>query len=237
MKIGLIQTRGIGDIVIAAPIAQYYVEHGHEVYWPVDQRFHGFVQMAFPAINFLPVELNATGDATLEYFYTQPLKLLQEAGCGQVFSLYSYLGGADVVNTKLATSLKFDEYKYAVANVPFSRKWELQVVRNGAREKDLIQKLEIRGPYALLHEDGSNFRLQIELPSDVQARLQVIRISSITPNPFDWIGVIEQASLFACVDSCFANLAEQLNLCEEKYLFLRSAVGATPVFKNNWKFR
>jgi len=237
VKIGLIQTRGIGDIVIAAPIAQYYVERGHDVYWPVDQRFHPFVQTAFPVINFLPVDQSVTGDATLEYFYSQPLAQLQEMGCEQIFCLYSYLSGLDVVNAKLAKSLKFDEYKYAVANVPFSQKWGLRVNRHRERELQLVEKLGIERPYALLHEEGSNFKLEIQLPSDVQERLQVVRISSITVNPFDWIGIIESASLFACVDSCFANLAEQLNLCADKYLFLRSDIRATPVFKNNWKFR
>lgn len=237
MKIGLIQTRGIGDIVIAAPIAQYYLEHGHDVYWPVDQRFHPFVQAAFPAINFLSVDPSITGEATLEYFYSRPLMQLQKMECEQVYCLYSYLSGLDVVSAKLAKSLKFDEYKYAAANVPFSRKWDLHVQRNLEREKQLMERLGIEGPYVLLHEEGSNFKLQIQLPPDVQERLQVVRISSITANPFDWIGVIESASLFACVDSCFSNLAEQLNLCADKYLFLRSDIRATPVFKNNWKFR
>lgn len=237
MKIGLIQTRGIGDIVIAAPIAQYYIELGHEVFWPVDQRFRPFVQAVFPDINFLPVNPGVTGDTTLAYFYSAPLAQLQEMGCEQIFSLYSYLSGLNVVNEKFAKSLKFDEYKYAVANVPFSRKWGLHVQRDREREQQLAEKLGIERPYALLHEEGSNFKLEIQLPRDVEERLQVIRISSVTANPFDWIGVIENASLFACVDSCFANLAEQLNLCADKYLFLRSDIKATPVFKNNWKFR
>lgn len=237
MRIGLIQTRGIGDIIIAAPIAQYYIQQGHEVYWPVDQRFHPFIQSSFPAINFLTVDIGLTGDATLAYFYSNPLEQLQAIGCENIFSLYSYLSGLKIVNEKLSKSLKFDEYKYAVANVPFSWKWKLHIQRDQEREQQLAKKLGIKRAYALLHEEGSNFNLKIKLPNDVKERLQVVYISSITSNPFDWIGIIENASLFACVDSCFANLAEQLNLCSDKYLFLRSDISATPVFKNNWKFQ
>lgn len=237
MKIGLIQTRGIGDIVIAAPIAQHFIAQGCEVFWPVDARFQPFVQAAFPDIHFVSVDSAITGQATLAYFYSQPLQQLQELQCERIYSLYSYLSGVPVVNEKAAKSLKFDEYKYAVTNVPFSKKWDLQVERDRGREKALFDKLEIARPYALLHEQGSDFSLEIQLPADVQDRLQVVRISSITANPFDWIGIIEQASLFACVDSCFANLAEQLDLCSDKYLFLRSDIRATPVFKNNWNFR
>jgi hypothetical protein len=237
MRIGLIQTRGIGDIVIAAPIAQHFVDQGHDVFWPVDLRFLPPAQAAFPEIRFLAVDQQTTGDGTLEYFYTGPLAQLNQHGCEQVFSLYSYLSGLDIVNQKLAHSLKFDEYKYAVTGVPFQRKWQLRVQRDRQREQALFDKLDIRGSYVLLHEHGSNFRLQIALPPDVLAAHQVVRISEISDNPFDWLTVMERAYMFACVDSCFANLAEQLALCERKYLFLRSDKGFTPVFKNNWQFR
>lgn len=237
MRIGLIQTRGIGDIVIAAPIAQHFVDQGHEVFWPVDARFHPFVQAAFPEIHFLVVDTRLGGEGTRAYFYDTPAALLQAQGCEQVFCLYSYLSGLEVINPKLAKSLKFDEYKYAAAGVPFERKWQLRVSRDAAREQALFDQLGIHGPYALLHEFGSNFRLQIELPPDVKATHQIVRISEISSNPFDWLGVIERAALFACVDSCFANLAEQLDLCAWKFLFLRSDMAFTPVFKNNWQFR
>lgn len=237
MKIGLIQTRGIGDIVIAAPIAQHYIAQGYEVYWPVDLRFHAFVQAAFPAIHFLPVDHRATGEGTLAYFYLQPLEQLQQLGCSLVHCLYSYLSGQDVVNVKLAQSLKFDEYKYAVSSVPFSQKWNLKLNRDSDREQALFQRLSIKRDYVLVHEEGSNFHLNVELPQDVVERYQVVKISALSENPFDWIGVIERASMFVCVDSCFANLAEQLDLCAQKFLFLRSDIRATPVFKNNWQFK
>jgi hypothetical protein len=237
VKIGLIQTRGIGDIVIAAPIAQHFVAQGHQVFWPVDNRFYPFFQSAFPEINFLSVDSAVTGEVTLDYWYNNPLAQLTQVNCDQFFCLYSYLSGLDVTDQKLAHSLKFDEYKYAVTGVPFAQKWRLKVTRNRARERALFDKLDIRGDYVLVHELGSDFSLRIELPADVVATHQVVRISEISDNPFDWLGVIEQANMFVCVDSCFANFAEQLSLCPRKYLFLRSDIRYTPVFKDNWQFR
>jgi len=237
MKIGIIQTRGLGDIIIAAPIAQYYTDLGFTVYWPVDNRFLNSVQSAFPNINFLAVDTEVNGSSNYEYFYGEPMRQLNELGCDQIFCLYSYLSGLDVVNKKLANSLKFDEYKYAVAQVPFDRKWTLKIKRNKMRETALKEKLGIHKPYALLHEEGSNFKLSIQLPPDVSDRLQVIRMSTLTDNPFDWLGVIEEANMLVCVDSCFANLAEQMNLCADKHLMLRSDIRATPVLKNGWKFQ
>ena len=236
-SLGLIQTRGLGDIIIAAPIAQYYCGLGYTVYWSVDGRFLEAVQGAFPEVHFLAVDPVVHGNVSYEYFYGEPLRQLQAHACEQIFPLYSYLSGLDVVNEKLAKSLKFDEYKYAIAQVPFEQKWKLKVRRHSQREADLRNKLDIRGPYVLLHEEGSNFKLEIQLPPDVTERLQVVRMSALTDNPFDWLGVMESASMLVCVDSCFANLAEQLDLCADKYLMLRSDIKATPVFKNGWKYR
>lgn len=247
MKIGMIQTRGIGDIVIAAPIAQYYIDQGHEVLWPVDARFAPFVQSAFPDIRFIPVDRQETGGETLLYFFAKPLVELKRAGCDPIFCLYSYLDksetisdilGFEFINKHFAHSLKFDEYKYAIAEVPFEHKWKLRIVRDAAREQALMDRLEIRGRFVLVHELGSHeYHQPVNLTQDFVKDAQVVRISEVTDNPFDWLGLIERADVFICIDSCFANLAEQLNLCPRKFLLLRSSVQATPVFKNGWRFR
>ena len=237
MKIGLIQTRGIGDIIIAAPIAQYFIHQGHDVFWPVDNRFYPSVQAAFPEVHFIGIHREVLGGETFAYFYSQPLAELNRIGCDSVYCLYSYLSDLSVVDPKLSKSLKFDEYKYAIAGVPFDQKWKLKIFRNPSKEQQLIQQLNIRGNFVLIHEQGSNYKLDIQLPEDMIRDYQVIKMTEISESPFDWIGVIEKASVFVCVDSCFANLVEQLNLCERKFLFLRSDIRATPVFKNNWQFR
>lgn len=237
MKIGLIQTRGIGDLVIAAPIAQHFLDDGHEVFWPLDARFVPFAEPAFPGIRFLPVDAAVTGPATLEYFHGAPLRALAEAGCEAVHCLYSFLSGLPVVQEHLARSLKFDEYKYAVAGVPFARKWALRIARDRAREQALSQRLGLRDPYVLVHETGSDYRLHIALPPDIEATHQVVRMEDLTDSPFDWLGALEGAAMLVCVDSVFANLADQLDLCPRKYLFLRSPIQATPVFRSGWQFR
>jgi hypothetical protein len=38
------------------------------------------------------------------------------------------------------------------------------------------------------------------------------------------------------IDSAFANLVEQLNLPNEKYMMLRSPGLLTPVHRNGWRF-
>jgi len=237
VKIGLIQTRGIGDIIIAAPIAHYFIGQGHEVFWPVESNFYSFVQAAFPDIRFIPVYEEQTGYATVEYFLSQPKAELERRGCDTIFCLYSHLLDLDIIDKQLAWSLKFDEYKYAITGVPFDQKWQLSITRNLEREQALFERLAIHGHYIVIHDQGEGFKLDIQLPNDLLRDYQIVRISTLTDNPFDWLLVIERASMLLCVDSCFANLVEQLNFCSHKYLFLRSHTRGTPVFKNSWFFR
>jgi hypothetical protein len=42
-RLGIIQSRGLGDIVIALPIARHYYDQGWEILWPICQEFiHNF---------------------------------------------------------------------------------------------------------------------------------------------------------------------------------------------------
>lgn len=241
MRIGLIQSRGIGDIVIAAPIAQHFLALGHEVFWPVSDCFFPFVKAAFPGINFIPLEPGAWGYSSLDHAYNRPLAELQAQGCDEIICLYSNLVAEQgltfegTVDARLANSLKFDEYKYAVAKVPFAKKWQLQIARDEAREQSLLDRLGIHREFVLIHSHGSNFSMDIQLSEEMERDYQIVRITEVTDNPFDWLGAMESAAMLFLLDSCFANLAEQLDIGRNRTLFLRSGVRSTPVFKNCWE--
>ncbi len=98
MRLGLIQTRGLGDIVIAAPIAQYYIDRGHEVFWPVDHYFYPSVEAAFPEINFIQLDKSLTASGSRGYFLDEPLHQLQMRHCDPIIPLYSYLSGLPIFN-------------------------------------------------------------------------------------------------------------------------------------------
>jgi hypothetical protein len=236
MRIGIIQTRGIGDIVIAAPIADYYIDLGHEVFWPVDIRFVDFLKPAFPKINFLPIDVSIHPDNSTNYYFHVPLDELTKLKCTQIYCLYSYLQNIELPARNLATALKFDEYKYAVSAVPFAHKWNLNLSRDLDRENTLRDLLSISSEYILIHDTGSDFCREVVIPAEILDRYQVITVSPVTNNPFDWIGIIEGASRLIAIDSYISNLAEQLDLCPEKLLVLRSDIAFTPVLKNNWTF-
>lgn len=237
MKLGLIQTRGIGDIVIALPAAQALIAAGNEIYWPIDESWIPDFAEAEPAVHWLPVTAAAH---TQDYFLHQPRQLLATAGCDRQIVLYSYLTGLTVENERAAASLKFDEYKYAVCGVPFMSKWQLRLARNAEREDALREDLGLSQPYAVIHLEGSNTKAQIE-PSRLEILchgLTRIEIAPGTARLLDWLGVIDGAACIIMIDSVFSNLVEQLGLAPQakKYLVLRSPALFTPVYARGWQF-
>jgi len=232
-RLGLVQTRGIGDIIIALPIADHYIEEGWEVYWPIDSRFLEMFRRIKPAVHFLGVEVT---HSSLDYFLNDPVRQLQEKACDKIVVLYSHLGGVNVVDLRLAASLTFDEYKYAIAGVPFEKKWELKYDRDIEREEALFQSLNIEGDYVCTHDRSTEMGAPVEIAPELTRGLQIVPITQLTDSIFDWRLTLERATKLILVNSCFANFVEQLNLENEKAVFLYSPTIYTPVFANNWRF-
>jgi len=234
-RIGLVQTMSIGDIVIALPIAKWFADRGAEVIWPVASIYEPFLSPAAPYVSFIPV--HSTGDAE-ELFARRPKAELQARGCDATYVLYNAMLGKDSLlqNPAYTKHLKFDEYKYAVAGVPFSEKWRLSLVRDMARENRLHASLEIRKPYVCVHRQSKDFRPNIVIPEEWRRNYQIVEIDERTDSPFDWIATLEGAAELLLIDSIFSNLVEQLNMPNDKSLVLRSRVELTPVMKNGWRF-
>jgi hypothetical protein len=63
-----------------------------------------------------------------------------------------------------------------------------------------------------------------------------VRISPLTDNFLDWIGVIENSSGFFAVNSVYSNLVDQLGLDVIKYFKPQTPAQWTPVFKTKWTY-
>jgi hypothetical protein len=238
MKIGIVQTRGLGDVVIAVPLAMWYADRGCEVLWPIDSEFIPSFAFAFPKITFVPVDKAVHGNNSAAYFMEYPRAILSHLGCDKQFVLYSNLSGYDLGNSRIRASFGFDRYKYAVGGVPFSEKWKFLPRRNPLREADLFRSLNLKpgDEYVLLHEEGSNFKFDVLTVAPGLAGKRIIRIAPLTDNVFDWLGVLEHASQAFLIDSVYANIVDQMGLIADKSLILRSLIGDTPIFQSNWKY-
>jgi len=228
MKIGLIQSRGIGDIIIALPIAKYFVDRGCEVLWPIDEDFVTSFRSAAPYVEFIPLKKEH------DWFAQVPFERLKERACDRIVPLYSYLSHRHT-NQALAQFLKFDQYKYAISGVPFQEKWQLSIVRDREREDRLFRAVVRGNDFVVAHVQSSRVHADFDLAALAEGR-EIVEITPRTDSVFDWLSVIERASLRVLIDSCFANLTEQLGIVGPKIFLPTSDVHFTPVLCGDWKF-
>src|SRR5437868_1973038 len=91
-QIGLIQTRGIGAIIIALPIADYFIEQGHDVHWPIDERFVNFFRDAKSQINFISIAQDSgAANWVQRFFLDDPMMRLHALNCTRIIPLYAEL--------------------------------------------------------------------------------------------------------------------------------------------------
>src|SRR5688500_16849562 len=235
--VGFIQTGEISDVIMILPIADHFLEQGWEVVFPIDSRAVPMFQRAAPSINFLPVDCSPSDGR--EYYLDQPLKLVNEHSCERTILFHSKMSewmGMDLSDPRLAGSLKYDEYKYAISGVPFSRKWSLDVKRDPVREQRLFDSLQIDGPYICIHDEALDGQLPVPIPAGTSDAFRIIRIEPRTDSIFDWLFTIEHASELIFIDSCFATLVDQLRIAVKKTLVLRNNIWFASVYRGDWRF-
>ena len=238
MKRGIIQSRGLGDILIALPIARAYYERGEEIVWPICEEFYGSVKDSVTWVTWVPMKADDRG----AFFLEQPLKIFKyhDVDPNSALYLYHYLNTVpELTEPELFNILKFDQYKYWKSGVPFRQKWTLDrcITRDPAAELSLRSALGIKqgDRYAVVSMKGSNF--QAAVPQgffDPSVRLISVD-DNLTDSIFDWLGVIESAEACVCVDSAVANMIDQLCIEGPRlYWIRRSPWDLTPVLGCTW---
>ena len=234
-KIGIIQSRGLGDIIIALPIAKYHYDKGSVIYWPICEEFVSNFVDSVPWVNWISVPTDNRG----QFFFETPMKALLEVGCRStdILYLYQYLSDRpDLTLPELYNILKFDQYKYWVSGVPFSEKWKLSecIKRDYVREAELRKQLAITGEYAVTHLTGSNCK--VEVNDSWAGGMRCIHIEDYeTDSIFDWLGVLEDATKILAIDSVVANLVDSMQIGRDNYWIRRSSWDLTPVLGGSWK--
>ena len=237
-SIGIIQSRGLGDIIIALPIAKNLSDDGWEVWWPVCEPFYEQMRAVAPYVKWLSVPVDASGS----FFYENPAAQLRALGVTEELWLYQYLSShPEKTNKSWFSMFKFDQYKYAAAGLPFSLKWDLAncISRDPAAEDALYASVVKQDRYMVYQGRASDLNYDIDL-SIIEQGVQCIEITEATGSIFDWLKVLEGAETMIFIDSVFANLVDQLNLnpAADKY-YLRKwnrRVDGNPVFLGAWNY-
>ena len=235
MKIGIIQSRGLGDLMIALPIARNYADQGHEVFWPICEEFMSTMTKAAPWVNWIPLKTDQHGN----FFYFHAMGNLKYRELDEIICLYQYLSNMpELSDPTLFPILKFDQYKYAKVGMALKDKLQLPrcIVRDPAAEERLRKRVVRKDRYIVTHLEGSSARAQLDF-SDIDPTVQVIEIrEGFTDNAFDWLGVLEGAEAMYMIDSCFSNMVDAFDLCRDKWFIQRSKMDLTPVLLSDWQY-
>jgi len=233
MKLGIIQSRGLGDIIIALPIAHHYHREGWEVYWPICTEFYDSVKDHVTWVKWIPIPTDSKGD----FFYAEPLRRLKNFKCSEILTLYQALNVVPELSQQPYFQIQhFDEFKYTRAGVPFLEKWQLAdcVTRHADREQELYSKLVVKDQYMVYHTQGSTYQCSADL-SSIPPEWQQIEIREIPGySVFDWLKILEGAEAMILIDSVFANMVDQLKIDGDKYWIPRSHIHLTPTLGTAW---
>lgn len=262
-KLGIIQARGAGDIIMALPIAKYYYNRGVEVHWVVDKAYYEAFSYAAPYVTFYPIsaeESTLTGNIRNPYWYEEPKAILEKAGVDSVLNfpfeeckhqdkirMENRLVDAPTIRArklKLANFNTFDRFKYAVANVPFLEKWNLDLRRNPDKELELFNKVvDPNKRLIVANLSGAMGKVNLSIDMELFRKnigmedAQIVHTSNITDNPLDWFGVLEAADCFVGIDSFFVNLIDQMKIdIEKKFFVRRSNIDFTPTLGTQWDY-
>lgn len=225
-RLGLIQPGKIGDIIICLPIAKYYYNLGYKVIWPIAQHYFPHFKDIAPYVEFIAIDILDCNLARQACY---------ELHCNTTIDLSFNLPGSwDRHNSKFfkENEITFDALKYQIANVPFDEKWKLNLQRNLDREQEFYKRLNpTEEPYIVVQWQGSDCYKKVSIDTEYK----LIEVPTATECIFDIIATLEKAKGFVLIDSCIANLVNQLQLPQPKMLITRSSKTCTPILAPDWK--
>lgn len=235
-SIGIIQSRGLGDLFIALPIALHYHEQGYAVHWPICREFMSTMTQCAPWVNWHSLTTDPRG----EFFYAAAHDLLADQLCEEILCLYQFLSNMpQLSDPDLFPILKFDQYKYAVSGVPFRNKQRLAqcITRDPVAEAAVYQQVVRSSKYIVVHAQGSSARADLDWSDAESQGYQVIHIrEGVTDNLVNWLKVIEGAESLYLLDSAVSNLVDGLDIHRDKWFIRRSKMDLTPVLLSDWQY-
>ena len=235
-KRGIIQTRGLGDIIIALPIALNYHEQGYHVHWPVVNTWVEQLQAQVPWVKWIPIQPDHG-----PFFYDIPRERLKNFGCEEIICLYQALTGhPEFTQEPWFQHTAFDQYKYLRAGVAFKDKLRLPecITRDPAREQALYHKIlgtDAQTPYVVTHLASSEQTVKYD-PAIIPEGWRTIAITN-EGRIFDWLKIIESAEVLIMTDSVMANLVDGLDIQgPERYFIPQHHIQLTATLLGNWRY-
>lgn len=213
-EIVIIQPGRIGDILIVLPIAQELCKT-HKVIWPVWSEYQRMVEQIHienlmfvdvGSMDMIPAPLAKKRALSYVHKGRTALDLAIGFGDPQLDALWK------------ETGLPFDVWKYRTAGVDYAKKYTLRVPVCPQRDVLMpyfdMYKCDLSKPYCLTHSSGSHDRYfhfkKEDFPSLPPQFIEIQQVGNSTI--FDWVPILLGAQAVLCVDSCIANLVDQMGI-------------------------
>lgn len=236
-----LQPARLGDIIICLPLVKYLLnQKKKKVIWPIWESY--YVQVAPLVKHYTGLQLWPIVNGLDDIDYIQ--RMFEKDGYVETINTAAWFNNNHDISHEFSNyeNGRFDQFKYEKADVPFEEKWKLDIKRNKEREESLKNQIidQFTGkPYIAYHLHGSGIggvqpSFNIYEQRKRYPQYDHIEVCPITKSVFDWLGILENAQQIVCVDSCVANLIEQLNWNHPKIFITRSEEKLTPTLRNNW---
>lgn len=248
-KCVIIQPGKLGDIIICAPIAQYYADKGYEVYWPVFDNFYEVVKR-FEYVN--PVKFGITlgndyysnkrssfyrGGKTLDQaialepnvkksidIFHNIYRLVEDLGAKEIDPCFSFIGHKDKERGTIIEKFKqqgrnWIDLKYHLVDVPLEERWNF----NFSRDQEAENKLEELIDKFLTAKNHKEYSVVHSYKSNILPKINpknpIEFIKIMDFQIFDWLPILEKSSEIYCVDSSLANFIEVVPSLRENKKF------------------
>jgi len=231
------QPLGIGDVFFCQGIGKYFLNKGYRVIWPLaSQVMYLKEYINSPGIEFVNKDL----DFPRKDFYIEQNPLVIEKD-------FVFLPLANASHRVPNSSLMYSKYELLGLDFNIWRD-NFNYTRNIERENNLyynILGLKDKEEYVFLNKKFGTPPYFNEAPFNVDTNNKVIEMQFIPgDNLFDWLKVIENASMIVTVDTSYQYLMEKMNTLKatDFYCYPRSNnMDFVPIIDKifthiNWKY-
>tara|TARA_R110000822_G_scaffold107723_3_gene236692 strand:- start:2560 stop:3288 length:729 start_codon:yes stop_codon:yes gene_type:complete len=194
----IIQPGAYGDILLCAPIAKIYHDHGYKVFWPTTKKFSCLIDR-FDYVNHIMLNDDVLDNDWLRSDVIKCLNYLEKNQIHLVLNLADR--GPHLTANK--SNENFEQCKYRLSNIPIEHKHTLTWSRNIQKENELYDQLiGDTTEYIFCHLTSSR-NDYTNLPDHVN-NYKIIQATELPGySIFDWYKIIINAKEIFCVESSF----------------------------------
>lgn len=242
--------RALGDNLALSGLVRYYAEHCVELYLPVAPQFYNTLCNLYVGTNIIVIDDSTfvQGHVLGSPFGDAPFRLAEDVYCQQHGLAKIELPYSDLVSVCVQineqhagpTPILWEEQAYTMMDVPYSVRYShFKLPKNREQAERLYDSMNIREPYALLHQTVAwpPNRLNLEI-RHLLGGMRLIEIMPDTaPSMLDYVILIERATHIHCVPTSFFVLVDNMAADLNATLFFHSIRRHAMRINHRWNKR